>query len=322
MPSQIEWVKVDRQHVDEARSFNEELMERFAALPDPWSFPLPVTRERRLQGLGAFPIPQYSQVAKDLEIDGSGGPLGLRLLRAPSGKPQGVLLYIHGGGFVYGSSSYQDPRLEEIARNTNMDVVSVDYRLAPEHPYPCAPDDCEAAALWLIGEGAERYGWEAFCIAGESAGANLAVVTMLRLRDKHSASPFCAAVLAAGFFDLNLTPSARNWGDKRLLLNTRDLDLFSRHYLLMGQDKQSPDASPLYADLSGLPCTLFSVGTQDPLIDDSLFMAARLRLAGGEVYVEIYEEGCHVFQSFDLALAKISRERIDTFLVNRVKKHA
>ncbi|MDX5593198.1 alpha/beta hydrolase [Pseudovibrio sp. SPO723] len=288
------------------------------ALPDQWSFPPSVSRERRLQGLGAFPAPQMSPTAIMLSINGPKAPIPLRLFKAPSGNPQGVLLHIHGGGFVFGSCAHQDPYLEALAASADIDIVSVEYRLAPEYPFPAGLEDCEAAALWITGEGAKQHQWQKILIGGESAGANLALATMIRLRDSHKKAPFEGAILSAGFYDLNLTPSARNWGTRPLLLNTRDLELFAKHYVLRGPDKTHPEVSPLYAKLHDLPPTIVTVGTEDPLLDDSLFLAARLQATNCEVHVEIYPNGCHVFQSFDLGLAKLSGESIDTFIKDRL----
>src|SRR5690606_5171609 len=104
---------------------------------------------------------------------------------------------------------------ERLVDHCGLAVVSVDYRLAPEAPYPAAPDDCEAAARWLAAEAKERFGTDRLFIGGESAGAHLSVVTMVRLRDRHRLTPFCGANLNAGCFDLALTPSARRFGSER-----------------------------------------------------------------------------------------------------------
>ena len=107
----------------------------------------------------------------------------MRVLTPPDVR--GVYLHLHGGGFVFGSCRLQDDRLEQLALACRVAVVSVEYRLAPEDPYPAGPDDCEAVGLWLAENAAQELGSDRLCIGGESAGANLAVVTLLRLRDRH-----------------------------------------------------------------------------------------------------------------------------------------
>ncbi|QUS57046.1 alpha/beta hydrolase [Pseudovibrio brasiliensis] len=306
-------LSISQEAAAEAKAFNKEMTEQLRALPDQWSFPPSVTRERRLQGLGAFPIPTYSENAEELEIEGPHGPISLRLFRADENSSKGVIVHFHGGGFVFGSAAFQDPYLEEMAKNTGLDVVSVEYRLAPECPFPQGPDDCEAACHWILNEGASRFGWSSFGLTGESAGATLALITALRLRDKHGMVPFKALVLIAGWYDIGLTPSARLWGNEVLFPTTRDMRMFGKHFLMGEENPEDPQISPLYARLEGMPPTLLSVGTEDPLLDDTCFLASRLKSAGVDASLEVYPHGCHVFQSFDLALAKLSTQRIDSF---------
>lgn len=298
---------------EETRSFNLELASRLAALPDQWSFPPQVVRERREQGLGPFPAPLRSPRARTIRIGGKQGPVALRIIE-PMTTPIGAFLHIHGGGWTFGGADMQDDRLVELADRSGLIAVSVDYRLAPEHPYPCGPDDCEAAALWLTGPGREILGVSRLAIGGDSAGANLAAVTLIRLRDRHGLRAFHAAVFIAGCFDLRLTPSARTWGSEKLVLNTRDIEMFVRHYLAHGHDAALADVSPLLADLHDLPSAHFVVGTRDPLLDDTIFMAGRWLAAGNSAEVHLFPGGCHVFQNFGLGISLESNILIDNFL--------
>lgn len=299
---------------DETRRFNAEVLATLSALPDQWSVPPEVVRRLRAEGRGPFPLPAKSPRAETLTIDGPHGPIPLRVLQPEGDKPTGVFLHIHGGGWTFGTADSQDDRLEEITQRTGAAVISVEYRLAPEHPYPQGPDDCEAAAVWLVREASGRFGTDRLAIGGESAGAHLAVATLARLRDRHGLTPFCAAVLTAGCFDLRLTPSARNWGSDKLILNTRDITKFGEAFVADGQDPSDPDISPLNADLACMPPALFSVGTRDPLLDDSLFMAARWRAAGELAELSVTPGGCHVFQAFPLTIAQESNAEIDGFI--------
>ncbi len=296
----------------ETKAINAAVVKALSAAPDQWSFPPPVIRERRRQGLGPFPLAPRSPRAAVIEIDGPHGAIPLRII-APE-APRGVYLHVHGGGWVVGAADEQDPRLERLADNCGLAVVSVDYRLAPEHPYPQGPDDCEAAALWLVENAASRFGTEVMAIGGESAGAHLSVVTLMRLRDRHGLSPFRAANLTAGCYDLRMTPSVRNWGSEKLVLNTRDIEMFVRHFVPEGRSLDDPDLSPLLGDLSGLPPALFTIGTRDLLLDDTLFMAPRWQAAGNVAELAVYAGGAHVFIGFPGALADRGLARIESFL--------
>ena len=198
---------------------------------------------------------------------------------------------------MLGAADQQDRLLERIADATGLTAVSVDYRLAPEHPYPAAPEDCEAAALWVL-EHVRDFGGEALAVGGESAGGHLAAVTLLRVRARLGRMPFRAANLVFGVFDLGLTPSARRFGEERLVLRTSDLEHFVAAFVPAGADRRAPELSPLYADLAGLCPALFTVGTKDALLDDSLFMHARWQAAGNHAELAIYPGAVHGFIAF------------------------
>ncbi len=298
----------------ETAALNADILARLTGAPDQWSAPAAVVRENRAKGLGPFPPLPKSPRAKVVTIDGPSGPLHLRVI-APE-TPRGVFLHIHGGGWMLGAADEQDPFLEFFAERLGFAAVSVDYRLAPEHPYPAGPDDCEAAALWLVREGRERFGTERFIIGGDSAGAHLSVVTMLRLRERHGLTPFAGANLIAGVYDLALTPSVRRWGEEKLILNTRDIFLFVQGFLRREGDMRAPDVSPIHADLSGLPPALFTIGTRDPLIDDSLFMAGRWAAAGNRSELAVWPGGCHVFTRFDIGLTREALARMEGFVAS------
>ncbi|WP_029350700.1 alpha/beta hydrolase [Bosea sp. 117] len=297
----------------DTRAINAGIVKALGAVPDRWIFPMAMLRKLRLEGKGPFPLAPESPYAEVIEIEGPHGPVPLRILTPPE-APKGVYLHLHGGGWSLGSARENDGLNHRFVERTGFAVVSVDYRLAPENPYPQAPDDCEAAALWLLREGPTRFGTDRYAIGGESAGANLSVATLLRLRDKHGLTPFRAANLNAGCYDLGLTPSARGWGDEPLVLNTRDIRVFVGHYLRENGDVGTPDVSPLYAELANLPPALFTVGTRDALVDDTLFMAPRWLAAGNPTDIAIYPGGCHVFIGFPGTLADAALARICDFI--------
>jgi acetyl esterase len=297
---------------DEIRAQNADIVAKLSGLPDAWSAPPAVVRERRRQGLGPFPLLPTSPRAQTIMIDGPAGPVPLRVI-APD-KPTGVYLHIHGGGWTLGTADEQDPWLERLAERCGLAAVSVEYRLAPENPYPAGPDDCEAAALWLLREAESRFGTSRFFIGGESAGAHLSVLTMLRLRDRHGLKPFRGANLFAGCYDLTMTPSVANWGEEKLILNTDNIRIIFDNFCGPDLDRRHPDVSPLYADLRGLPPALFSVGTRDILLDDTLFMSSRWAAAGNQMDLAIWPGGCHVFPRFESALSGQALSRIDDFV--------
>ena len=136
-------------------------------------------------------------------------------LHEPADRPAvGVVLNIHGGGFYLGSAAAQDVRNQRLADDLGLVVASVDYRLAPEHPWPAAPDDCEIAALWLVEEFVHTFGASGLALMGASAGATLAMTTLIRLRDK-GIRGFTSAVLQFGTYDLSgTTPSGRLFADE------------------------------------------------------------------------------------------------------------
>ena len=232
----------------------------------------------------------------DRTIAGGVGPLRLREFRPE--QVDGAMLHIHGGGWVMGEPELTDLLNEALSEHLNLAIVSVDYRLAPEHPYPAGPDDCETAALWLIENAAKEYGTDRLLIGGESAGAHLSALTLLRLRDRHAACErFSGANLVFGAYDLGATPSAMGIGmDAGAdILDPEDMRFMVEQFLpgLSSDQRRQPDVSPLYADLQGMPPALFTVGTADHLIDDTLFFANRWLLAGNQAELLVYPEAPH-----------------------------
>jgi acetyl esterase/lipase len=297
---------------DEIRAQNADIVAKLSNLGALWTMPPAVVRENRRKGIGPFPLMPQSPRAKTIAIDGPGGPIPLRII-APD-NPRGVYFHIHGGGWTWGTADEQDPWLDRLADRCGLAVVSVEYRLAPEHPFPAGPDDCEAAALWLLREAESRFGTSRLFIGGESAGAHLSALTLLRLRDKHGLKPFRGANLFAGCYDVSMTPSVANWGDEPLILNTPGVRVFADNFCGPDLDRRDPAVSPLYADLQGLPPALFSVGTRDLLLDDTLFMASRWAAAGNKADLAVWPGGCHVFIRFDSALTEQALSRIDGFI--------
>jgi acetyl esterase len=303
----------DDEVLAETRAFNAGLEQLLEGLPPVHTLPAETTRQNRRADGGIFPAPVYLPAARWERIAGRAGEIALRVVE-PEGEPRGAYLHLHGGGWTLGAADLQDSALKAAADATGLVMVSVDYRLAPEHPYPAAPDDCEDAARWLL----ERFEGRR-AIGGESAGAHLAVVTLLRLRDRCGVAPrdaFQAANLAFGAFDLTGTPSRFLWGGRELVLSDPMMEWFVANYIpgTTDSERRDPDVSPLYGDLRDMPAALFTCGTLDPLLDDSLFMEARWRTAGNETGMTLWPEAVHGFLAFDTETTRRSRAEQYAFL--------
>lgn len=301
----------------ETATFNEQLAQLLSAMPPITRVTPQQVRDARRKGEGAFPPPVYSDMAEDRTIDGPAGPLRLRVFAGD--RADGVFLHLHGGGWTVGAADMQDPFLEAMAKDAGVVVVSVDYRLAPEHPYPAPNDDCEAAAVWLVERIVDEWGTDKLLVGGESAGAHLAVTTMLRMRDRHDYTGWAGANLVYGAYDLSGTPSQLLWDRGYLVLDADTMAWFNDHYLGgTAADLRDPDVSPLYGRLDGLPPALFTVGTWDPLLDDTLFMASRWAEHALDVDLAVYPGGVHAFDAFPISIAVEARSRMHAWIRDRV----
>jgi acetyl esterase len=236
----------DEEMLAETRAFNEGLVQLVATLPPLHTVSPVETRRSRRESGGIFPPPVYLPEAWWERIPGRGGEIPIRLVEPEGRQPRGAYLHFHGGGWTIGAADLQDPLLKAAADATGLTMASVDYRLAPEHRYPAAPDDCEDAALWFLDRFSGRL-----ALGGESSGAHLAVVTMLRLRDRHRLDirlAFAAANLSFGPFDLTGTPSRHLWGDRELVLSDTTMKWFVDNYVpgLSEAERREPDVSPLH----------------------------------------------------------------------------
>jgi acetyl esterase/lipase len=295
----------------ETAELNNQIEKQLSAVPPTYTFQPRQIRAARLAGQSIWGPIRHVEEARDRKIVGPAGEISLRVFVPKTVKA--VYLHIHGGGFMLGRADHFDELLSTIANKCQVAVVSVDYRVAPENPYPAGPDDCEAAAVWLVENCRAEFGSDKLLIGGESAGANLSAATLLRMRDRHGFTGFCGAVLTYGVYDLSMTPSARNWGERNLILTTKLIRWFNKNYIPSG-NFENPDISPLQADLGGMPPALFTVGTLDPLMDDSLFMYMRWLTAGNSAELAIYPGGIHAFDAFPIEIAGQANARIREFI--------
>lgn len=297
----------------EVLAFSTRVEHQTRDLPPVWEVGAAAGRRAREEGKSLLGPPRLSARASTRTIDGPGGPIRLRVIHPEGRAARGIFLHIHGGGWVWGGPHHHDPQMTILADATGLITVSTSYRLAPEYPYPAGPDDCETAALWIYRNGTDVFGKELVAIGGESAGGHLTAVTCARLRDRHGLTPFRAALLTYGAFDLRGTPSMRAFGDQPLILNTSSIDWFVDLFA-GGRDLKDPDISPIWADLRGLPPALFTVGTLDPLLDDTLFMAARWKSAGNHTQLDVWPGALHAFDLFDNTYGWGARNRMHEFL--------
>lgn len=239
----------------------------------------------------------------------------------PEGPATAVYLDFHGGGMMIGSPRLDDTRNAAHMERLGVAVVSVDYRLAPEHPFPAGADDAFAVARRLVEHGEADFGTDRLLVGGESAGGYYAVATLLRVRDElgpEAVARFRATNAIFGVFDVSRTPSQRGArpDDGPDLLDPAGIAFFSEQYTpgLTDEQRRSAAVSPLYADVRGLPPAIFTVGTADHLLDDSLFLATRWAAAGNPTELAVYPDCGHGFTGFPTELARLANERIETFL--------
>jgi acetyl esterase len=269
--------------------------------------------ELRAARAAHVPAPRPAGVAVEQVVDASGREIPLRIFLPENATVRGVHLDIPGGGFYLGPTAGGDARNAALAGSLGIAVVSVGYRLAPEHPWPAAPDDCEAAARWLIDQAEVRFGTGKLAIGGSSAGATLAMTTLLRLRDSGHAGCFAGAALQFGTYDLSgQTPAGRRIAGEYFLA------AYAGHV----PDRTVPDVSPIFGDLRDLPPTLLIVGALDVLLEDNLVMAARLSAAGGEVDLRVYPESPHGFTGHPTSMARAALDDRDGWLADRLAVRA
>lgn len=234
--------------------------------------------------------------------------------------PDKAILYFHGGGFRLGSVASHRDLIARIAQASECRVLAVNYRLAPEHRFPAAPEDALAAFDWMRAQG---FASENIALAGDSAGGNLVLTTMLGLRDRGEKLP-AAGVLMSPWTDLAATGESYQSRAAADPIHQRSMILaLANNYLGEGGDASNPLVSPLYADLSGLPPLLIQAGDRETVRDDATMLAAKAKAAGVDAELQVWDGMIHVFQMFpEIPQAAEATEAIAAFLRRHLRLDA
>jgi acetyl esterase len=226
-------------------------------------------------------VPVALPDCRDVAIPGPAGAFRARLYRPRATGVMPVLLYVHGGGWTFGSVDSHDRCMRLLARDSGAAVLGIDYRLAPEHPFPAALHDTRAALDWIVTHGvAAGLDPRRIALGGDSAGANIALAALIDRRDSGAAA-LAGAVLFYGCYAPMLdTESHQRFGSGAYVLSTVRMRWFWRNYLGALPETTRSLAAPLHADLTGLPRLFLNAAGLDPLLDDTLMLAQRLAHAG------------------------------------------
>jgi len=226
-----------------------------------------------------------------------------------------VLLYLHGGGFIYRLSALHRKMVAHLAQQMSVRALVVEYRVAPEHPFPAALDDCVAAYRWLLKQGIAA---DNIVVAGDSAGGNLTITTLMKLRDDGDPLPAAVACLSPV---IDMTDRGGLLADaKDPLLHPKAIKVFNQSYVA-NTDARNPLISPAFGDWHDLPPLLIHAGEDEILRDDALRSEALAKAAGVDVRLEIYPRMWHVWQLYlTLPQALHSLDDIAGFLVSHLRE--
>jgi acetyl esterase/lipase len=260
-----------------------------AALPPAASLTLAERRAQYDKVQRVFPVPDGIAVEPVASL-----MPGTEWLRPGEVRSDRVVLYLHGGGYVIGSPRSHRHLAAALARATGTCALVPDYRLAPEHRFPAAVDDAVAAYRWLLDRGVAPAG---VAIAGDSAGGGLTVATLVALREAGLPLP-AAGVCISPWTDLTCTAGTyATLAGRDPIVTTDGVAEMAGHYIGAG-DVRAPLASPLFADLAGLPPLLIQVGSEEVLLDDARRLAERAERAGVQASLEIWPDMIHVWHWF------------------------
>lgn len=316
----------------DVHSFHQKMMDIMKGAPK-W-YEVGAEKYRQMRANGETPLPGYTllDTAQDIEVPSrdAGRNIPCRLVMPTNNKQvTAVYLHIHGGGWVLGTHQGQDPVLQYLANTNGVTMLSVGYRLAPEDPFPAGPNDCYDVAEWLVDNAEVKFGAPMKYVGGESAGGHLSMLVALHLLQhkeaRYRSFGFKGLLLHFGGYDMTWTPNAYLFDPPEVLV--LDLDLMD-HYAdafvpgMSDKEKRHPSVSPLYADLQKLrgrlPPALFTCGTSDCLLDDTIFMSTKYQMAGAETEVRIIPGAVHGYCMFPVdtkgSLAHVGMDAVEEFI--------
>jgi len=288
-------------------------------------FIIQVLRARPVQEGRSYPemradfeqqVMAYIEVPPDVRSEPvNAGGVPAEWITTPQASDERVIYYLHGGGYTSGSINTHREMVSRLSRAAAARALVIDYRLAPEHPFPAAVEDATAAYRWLLKTGVEP---SRIVIAGDSAGGGLTAATLVGLKDAGDPLP-AAGVCLSPWVDMEgLGESMTTKAAADPMVQRKEL-LEDAKVFLGGADPRAPLAAPLYADLTGLPPLLIQVGTAETLLDDSTRLAERARAAGVDVVLEPWEDMIHVWHFFASMLTEGQQaiDRIGEFVRER-----
>jgi epsilon-lactone hydrolase len=268
---------------------SQRIRATFVRATEPDTRPIDILRREWEEMALALPLPTHTQI-EPLTIDG----IKCETVNGSLAEAARLLVYVHGGGFSTGSLITHRELAARISLAANIPVLLIDYRLAPEHPFPAAQDDVLCVYRWLLAQGKQPSN---MVIGGDSAGAQLVMSALVTLRDEGQPLP-AATILISPWVDLALTgDSLQTRAEVDPLTFRADLQYAADLYL-NGHDPYDPFASPLYANLQGLPPMLIHVGDHESLLSDATRLAERARAAGVEVTLDVWPEMWHVWHGW------------------------
>lgn len=302
--------------VEEQLLATDALRQSGKKMPAPGSIDIEKMRQAKRSRASSASLSKAVPAIANQQFKSSIGNFQTRTFSATPSN--GLYLHFHGGGWALGSIDEQDELLSDLVRSTKLTAISIDYPLAPEHTLDVILSSAQAALVALLAE----FPDVPVVVGGESAGAHIAVNTVLGLRQY---PPLLARVralsLSYGLYDLSMTPSQRTFGQQFAGLSTPYLEWFYSMALpgRSPEERRDPKFSPLYQNLEELPPAIFSVGTCDPLLDDTLFMASRWASAGNTAVLRVYPEAAHGFNGLPTGMARAANGQIYDFIGESLK---
>ncbi|MBL0309995.1 MAG: alpha/beta hydrolase [Bacteroidetes bacterium] len=269
---------------------------------------IPATRLRLEQRLAKFNFALPSFRHESFEING----IEAEWIYPKSADESKVLLYFHGGGYAACSINTHRSLVSRILKHAGIKGLMINYRLAPEHPYPAAIEDAFTAYQWLLQSG---YKPEQIAFGGDSAGGGLAIGALLYIRDNNMTMPKCVLAISPWLDHTFSGLSYHSLKEIDPMLIQEGLPIWSKNYL-GDADPRSPYASPIFHNLSGLPPVYVQVGEEEIILDDSTRFADKAKAEGVDVTIEIFPKLFHVFQAFWLVLpaARKANRKLGEFL--------